>query len=177
MRTLKNLILFIFVAVTANVTSAQGFGIRAGANFSDINFSEDINSDVKTGLYIGVFKEIPLVKKLLFIQPELQYSQEGFETNTDNVEIDYLSVPIMAKVYVLKVLSFETGPQFGFPISDNLEVFDTESFVTSWGFGMNINLPLHLSLNARYVAGLTDAIDGIDTNKSQVIQVGAGIRF
>lgn len=176
MRTFKILVLFIFVAVNAHLTNAQGFGIRGGVNFSDINGS-GLDTDVKTGLYVGVFKEIPLVKSLLFIQPELQYSQEGFDTNIDDVKIDYLSVPIMAKVYVLKLLSFETGPQFGFPISDNLDVLDTESFVTSWGFGMNINLPLHLSINARYVTGLTDAIDGIDSNKGQVFQLGAGIRF
>jgi hypothetical protein len=176
MKLLKILGFGIFIAVTSLSTNAQGFGIRAGANFSDINI-DGLDTDAKTGLYVGVFKEIAIVKGLFFIQPELQYSQEGFETKIEDVEIDYLSVPIMAKVYVLKLLSFETGPQFGFPVSDNLDGLDTESFVTSWGFGMNINLPLHLSINARYVTGLTDAIDGIDTNKGQVFQVGAGFRF
>jgi hypothetical protein len=176
MRSLKILLLSIFVAAVSTTTKAQGFGVRAGANFSDIT-GTGLDTNVKTGFYVGVFKEIPLVKDLFFVQPEIQYSQEGFESDVKDVKIDYISLPLMAKVYVLKLLSFETGPQFGFPISDNLDGFDTEGFVTSWGFGMSLNLPFHLSINARYVTGLTDAVDSFDSNKSQVFQVGAAVRF
>src|SRR6478609_8811054 len=108
MRPLKILLLSVFLVVIGNSIKAQGWGIRAGANFSDISGS-GLNTDAKTGLYVGVFKEIPLVKSLIFVQPEIQYSQEGFDTDTRNIKIDYLSVPIMAKAYVLKLLSFETG--------------------------------------------------------------------
>lgn len=176
MRSLKILLLSAFIVLVSNTISAQGFGVRAGANFSDITGS-GLDTNVKTGMYVGVFKEIPLIKGLLFIQPELQYSQEGFDNKIKDVKIDYISVPIMAKVYALKLLSFETGPQFGFPISDNLDVLKTNSFVTSWGFGMSLNLPLGLSINARYITGLSDAIDKIDSNKSEVIQVGAAFRL
>jgi hypothetical protein len=176
MRSLKILLLSIFVAAVSMTAKAQGFGVRAGANFSDIT-GTGLDTKVKTGLYVGVFKEIPLVKSLLFVQPEIQYSQEGFDNDFQDVKIDYISFPIMAKVYALKLLSFETGPQFGFPISDNLDGVDPNGFVTSWGFGMSLNLPFHLSINARYVTGLTDAVDAIDTNKSQVFQVGAAFRL
>ena len=176
MKSLKILLFSVFAVAVSMTANAQGFGIRAGANFSDIT-GTGFDTKVKTGLYVGVFKEIPLVKSLLFVQPEIQYSQEGFDSDIENVEIDYISVPILAKVYALKLLSFETGPQFGFPISDNLYNVDPESFVTSWAFGMSLNLPLHLSINGRYIAGLTDAVDAIDSNKSQVFQVGAAFRF
>lgn len=179
MKSLKILLLSVFVLVASNAINAQkGWGIRAGANFADVDI-DNWETDAKTGLYVGVFKEIPLVKSLLFIQPEIQYSQEGFETNVKNFEIDYLTFPIMAKVYVLKLLSFETGPQFGFPISDNINDYNnysTESFVTTWAFGTSINLPFHLSINARYIAGLSDTMDSLDS-KGQTFQVGAGFRF
>lgn len=180
MKSLKILLLGVFLVVASNAIKAQGFGIRAGANFSDVSGS-GLDTDAKTGLYVGVFKEIPLVKSFLFIQPEIQYSQEGFETKfegvKDEIKIDYLTFPIMAKAYALKLLSFETGPQFGFPVSDNLDSdVDTEGFVTSWAFGMSINLPFHLSINARYITGLSDTFDSFDS-KSQVFQVGAGFRF
>jgi hypothetical protein len=176
MKSLKFLLFSVFAVAVSMTANAQGFGIRAGANFSDVNGS-GFDTSVKTGLYVGVFKEIPLIKSLLFVQPEIQYSQEGYETNIKDVKVDYITLPIMAKVYALKLLSFETGPQFGFPISDNLESGDLNSFVTSWGFGMSLNLPLHLSINARYVTGLTDTFDGFDSNKSQVFQVGAAFRL
>ena len=176
MKSLKILLFSVFAVAVSMTANAQGFGIRAGANFSDVT-GTGLDTSVKTGLYVGIFKEIPLIKSLLFVQPEIQYSQEGFSTNIDDVKVDYITLPIMAKVYALKLLSFETGPQFGFPISDNLEIGDVKSFVTSWGVGMSLNLPLHLSINARYVTGLTDTFDSIDSNKSQVFQVGAAFRF
>jgi hypothetical protein len=175
MNSLKILLLSVFVAAVSMTAKAQGFGIRAGANISDISGS-GFNTEAKTGLYVGVFKEIPLVKSLLFVQPEIQYSQEGFEAPTKDVKIDYITFPIMAKVYALKLLSFETGPQFGFPISDNVDFADVNSFVTSWGFGMSLNLPFHLSINARYITGLSDTMDSLDS-KSQVFQIGAGFRL
>ncbi|AOW08452.1 porin family protein [Flavobacterium gilvum] len=178
MKSLKILLLGIFLIAASNTGKAQGFGVRAGANFTDINV-DGLNTDAKTGLYVGVFKEIPLVKSLLFVQPEIQYSQEGFDHDVKNVKIDYLTFPILAKVYALKLLSFETGPQFGIPISDNAEGYynyNTESFVTSWAFGMSINLPLHLSINARYITGISDTFDSFDS-KGQVVQAGAAFRF
>jgi hypothetical protein len=175
MKSLKILLLSVFMVAASHSVKAQGFGIRAGANFSDISGS-GLNTDAKTGFYVGVFKEIPVVKSLFFVQPEIQYSQEGFETDARDIKIDYITVPIMAKVYVLKLLSFETGPQFGFPISDNLDHYSTNGFVTNWGFGMSINLPFRLSINARYITGLSDTLDNVDS-KSQVFQVGAGFRF
>lgn len=177
MRSLRILLLGAFLMLLSNTVSAQKWGIRAGVNFSDIN-SDGWDSDAKTGLYAGIYKEIPLVKSLLFIQPEVQYSQEGFETkNFGDAKIDYLTVPILAKVYVVKLLSFETGPQFGFSVNDNDFLnSDTESFVPSWAFGTSLNLPLGLSINARYISALNDTYDGV-SGKNQVFQVGAAFQF
>ena len=175
MRSLKILLLSAFLILVSNTVSAQKWGIRAGVNISDIT-ADGWDSEAKTGLYVGVYKEIPLVKSLLFIQPEVQYSQEGFSTDLDDVKIDYLTVPVLAKVYVLKLLSFETGPQFGFAVNDNVDYADTSSFVPSWAFGTSLNLPLGLSINARYAAGLDDTYEGF-SGKNQVFQVGAAFQF
>jgi hypothetical protein len=175
MRSLKILLLSAFLMLVSNTVSAQKFGIRAGVNFSDIN-ADGWDSDAKTGLYVGVYKEIPLVKGILFIQPEVQYSQEGFSTNIGDAKLDYLTVPILAKVYVAKLLSFETGPQFGFLVNDN-DFGDANSFVPSWAFGTSLNLPLGLSINARYISALDDTYNIPSTNKNQVFQLGAAFQF
>jgi hypothetical protein len=176
MRSLKILLLSAFIGLVSNAASAQAFGVRAGANISDIS-GNGLNTSAKTGLYVGVYKEIPLVKSLLFIQPEIQYSQEGFSTeNAKDTKIDYLTVPILAKIYAVKLLSFETGPQFGFKVSDNVDYTDVNSFVPSWAFGMSLNLPLGLSINGRYISSLNDTFDNID-GKNQVFQVGAAFQF
>lgn len=178
MRSLKILLLSAFIVLVSNAASAQAWGVRAGANISDIS-GNGWNTDAKTGLYVGVYKEIPLVKSLLFIQPEVQYSQEGFELdNAKDTKIDYLTVPILAKIYVVKLLSFETGPQFGFVVSDNVDYTDVNSFVPSWAFGTSLNLPLGLSINARYISGLDDTFDNPSlSGKNQVFQIGAAFQF
>jgi hypothetical protein len=174
MRSLKILLLGAFLILASNTISAQKWGIRAGANFSDVNV-DGLDTDAKTGLYVGVYKEIPLVGGLLFVQPELQYSQEGFSTDFGDAKLDYLTVPILAKIYVVKLLSFETGPQFGFLVNDN-DFGDSNSFIPSWAFGTSLNLPLGLSINARYISGLDDTYDGL-SGKNQVFQVGAAFQF
>ncbi|REG92950.1 porin family protein [Flavobacterium aquicola] len=177
MKSLKILLLGAFIMLVSNSVSAQKWGVRAGVNISDIN-ADGWDSDAKTGLYVGVYKEIPLVKSLLFIQPEVQYSQEGFSTDYENVgdvKVDYLTVPVLAKVYVAKLLSFETGPQFGFLVNDS-DFTDANSFIPSWAFGTSLNLPLGLSINARYISGLDDTYDGL-SGKNQVFQVGAAFQF
>lgn len=174
MKSLKILLLGAFLMLVSNTVSAQKWGIRAGANFSDVNV-DGLDTSSKTGLFVGVYKEIPLVGGLLFIQPELQYSQEGFSTDIGDAKLDYLTVPILAKIYVVKLLSFETGPQFGFLVNDN-DFGDSNSFIPSWAFGTSLNLPLGLSINARYITGLDDTYDGF-SGKNQVFQVGAAFQF
>lgn len=186
MKSLKILLLGAFIMLVSNTVSAQKWGIRAGLNISDINGS-GWETDAKTGLYAGVYKEIPLIKSLLFIQPEVQYSQEGFETkNAKDTKLDYLTVPILAKIYVAKIVSFETGPQFGFKVSDNVDntIADAKDFVPSWAFGASFNLPLGLSINARYISALSDTFDvkngldnDFDSGKNQVFQIGAAFQF
>ncbi|HSD08209.1 porin family protein [Flavobacterium sp.] len=183
MKSLRILLLGAFILFGANAVSAQSWGIRAGANISDVN-GNGFDADSKTGLYVGVYREIPLVKSLLFIQPEVQYSQEGFSTDTQDVKLDYLTVPVLAKIYAVKLLSFETGPQFGFKVSDNLNdnIVNAKDFVPSWAFGASLNLPLGLSINARYITALNDNFElenGFDnlSGKNQVIQVGAAFQF
>jgi hypothetical protein len=176
MRLFKILLLSAFVLTVSNTVSAQAIGVRAGANISNIDVN-GLDTSAKTGLYVGIYKEIPLIKGLLFVQPELQYSQEGFSTkNASDTKIDYLTVPILAKVYAVKLLSFETGPQFGFKVSDNVDVFEAKSFVPSWAFGMSLNLPLGLSINGRYISSLNDTFDNVD-GKNQVFQIGAAFQF
>ena len=176
MKSLKILLLGALMVFASNTISAQKWGIRAGANISDIN-GNGLDTEAKTGLFVGVYKEIPLVKGLLFVQPEIQYSQEGFDVpDAKDVKIDYLTVPILAKIYAVKLLSFETGPQFGFLVNDNVDYFDKNSFVPSWAFGASLNLPLGLSINGRYISGLNDTFDGI-SGKNQVFQIGAAFQF
>lgn len=179
MKTLKTILLVAFIAMVSNMCNAQGFGVRAGANFSTASEGNLGNIDDMTGAYVGVYKEMTLVKSLLFIQPELQLSKQGFSTSTTDFDLTYLTVPVLAKLYAVKILSFETGPQFGFKIKDDADGPlnpDFNDFDTAWAFGMSFNLPFGLSINGRYITSFSEVIENTDA-KNQVIQAGAAFTF
>ncbi|WP_264566366.1 porin family protein [Flavobacterium sp. N3904] len=186
MRVLKT-ILFSTFLLTVSIATAQGVGIRGGVNLSTIS-GDYYDSTSKTGYYVGIYDEIPVVKDVFFIQPEIQYSSEKFSTNLADYTIDYITVPVLAKVYAVKLLSFETGPQFGFKINDKTDSNsplitpqdDFETFNPAWAFGASLNLPFGLSINGRFISSFNSVFkdgDYNDEGKSQVFQLGASLKF
>lgn len=179
MKTLKIILLASLFVLASNTIKAQGFGVRAGANFSSASEGNLGSVDNMTGAYVGVYKEMTLVKSLLFVQPELQLSKQGFSTSTTDFDLTYLTVPVLAKLYAVKILSFETGPQFGFKLKDDADgPFnpDFNDFDTAWAFGMSFHLPFGLSINGRYISSFNEVIENTDA-KNQVVQVGAAFTF
>ncbi|MES2574809.1 MAG: porin family protein [Bacteroidota bacterium] len=176
MKLLKTSFFVLFFSLILNSANAQGWGVRAGVNFSTLSSSD---ADPQIGAYAGLYKQFGIVPKILFIQPEVQYSKQGFDTDAKNYDLHYIQVPIVAKLYFLKIISVETGPQFGFLVNDNiddLDGFEVNTFDPAWNFGLNFNLPLGLSIGARYIASFNDLVDN-SGSKNQVIQVGAGLKF
>ena len=179
MKTIQSLVIAFLFLTLAQSAIAQGFGVRAGYNFSKASEGNFIKTSNNDGYYVGVYKEVPLLDKLLYIQPEVQFSKQGFSTALSDIDLSYIQVPILAKLYALKIVSIETGPQFGFKVSDKvqgLNIYDFKNFDAAWAFGASLNLPLGLSINARYITSFSEVIDGTDS-KNQVIQLGAALTF
>ncbi len=176
MKLFKTMVLaFGLLAITT--VEAQKIGVRAGANMATITGKDVSGVKSMTSFYAGVYKEFAVVPELFFIQPELQYSMQGYKANDTNYTIGYLQLPVMARVYMLKTISLEAGPQIGYKINDNLENNDDlNSFDASVAGGLGFNFPMGLSLSARYVHGLTNIYKDTDA-KHQVIQLGASFKF
>lgn len=177
MKSIKLILLSVcFLAIVPSL-KAQKLGVRAGWNSATVSGSDFGDVSSRSGIYLGVFKEITLVPKLLFFQPELQYSSQGFKSGGTDYAVNYINVPLLAKVYFLKILSFEAGPQIGFKIGDNIEGSDDiKTFDTAIDTGIGIHLPLGFSIDARYVQGLTEIVKD-SGSKNQVFQIGAGFKF
>ena len=185
MKIVKIFCVFLFVLTMSNNTVAQGLGIRAGANFATVSGGDIPEVGAITSFYAGVYYQMSLVKDLLYLQPELQYSSQGFSSKQTGESVDYsmdyIAVPILAKIYVIKIFSFEAGPQFGFNISDSFDTsnskgYTVETFDPAMALGLNINLPFGLSLDARYVYSFTETVTNT-SEKNQVIQAGLGLKF
>lgn len=167
------------IIFSSGILQAQKVGIRAGLNIANVSGSDVTDNKSLLGVHFGVFKEITIVPEILFLQPELQYSMQGYKLGDEEYSLGYLNIPVLAKVYVAKVLSFEAGPQVGFKVNDN---FDRElgekirNFESSLVAGIGYNFPLGLSVNARYGMGLTEIVE--ESNfKNSVFQLGAAFKF
>jgi hypothetical protein len=118
-------IIVVILAVTYNTNgqSKLAFGVKAGANYSNVYDSkgEDFNADPKFGLVTGAFLSIPL-GKFIGVQPEVLFSQKGFKaTGTmlgspyDLVRTtSYIDVPLLVSVTPIESITILAGPQFSF---------------------------------------------------------------
>jgi Outer membrane protein beta-barrel domain len=99
------------------------FGIKAGANYSNIYDSQTdkLTANGKAGLVGGAFISFPL-SKIFGLQPEVLFSQKGFKgTGTllgSNYDLTrtttYLDVPILFAVKPIEYLTLLVGPQYSF---------------------------------------------------------------
>ncbi|KIX22099.1 hypothetical protein SY27_05385 [Flavobacterium sp. 316] len=167
------------------------YGIKGGLNFSTItkgNFDE--GADPRTSYYIGFFSEIPLINKVLSLQPEVLYSRQGFETNfrllgtnyKQEYRIDYINVPVLAKIHLGRVLAVEAGPQFGFKINEKIKSEnststndDVNSFDTALAAGLSLKIDDFL-ISGRYTYSFNEVIKNTDS-KNSVFQIGIGFYF
>ncbi|MTB53098.1 porin family protein [Lewinella sp. W8] len=113
---------FLFVAVLsallASSLSAQYFGLRIGVNSTNAKFESsafDIETDGETNLMMGLFFDVPLGTDLISIQPELNYLNRGFstETNVGNF-ISYEQTVAYVDVGALLKLNFGREEGLGF---------------------------------------------------------------
>jgi len=109
-----------------NKTDFRGdllFGLKAGANYSNVYDmqGEAFQADPKLGLAAGVFLAIP-IGKYLGIQPEVLYSQKGFQAtgvilgNTYNLSrtTSYIDVPLLFSFKPSEFITLLAGPQYSY---------------------------------------------------------------
>jgi hypothetical protein len=193
----------IILAVTAIVgviftAQAQGglkFGIKAGANLNMIDgqaFSETFDLTY----HLGGFAEINFNKKW-GIQPELLWNQTSGNTSTfnslyatvsnpnatQNIKLNYLSIPVLLRYNVNKLVSLNLGPQFGILLKDESTLLlNGQSAFKNGDFsmvgGVQLNFAL-LRIYGRYNVGLMNIndIDNKDKWTNQQLQFGIGLRL
>ncbi|WP_426060533.1 porin family protein [Hymenobacter sp. B1770] len=125
----------------AAISSAQAqdvrLGLRAGANYSNLagNVKNENTFNNKVGFLGGVMVNIPvLADGFLSVQPEVLYSQKGFENKPTeytgllgakqkregNVNYNYIDVPLLLKINAGGFIA-EAGPQYSYLLSANDE--------------------------------------------------------
>lgn len=179
-------ILLISVSAAAQAQAQFSLGLKGGLNFANLDVS-DIPGTYKnrTGYHLGAFSLIKFGK--VGIQPEIIYSEQGSKVKDPNFgslesNFSYVNVPIILKLYTVAGINLQVGPQFGFltsakfgdeSIKDELKGSD---FSVALGAGWD--LPLGLSIDARYNLGISDVSDDAASQiKNQVWQVSVGYKL
>ncbi len=169
---MKLFMFIVFVIGLVGPSQAQDFkfGLKGGVNFATLNGDAVFDSfDGRTGYHIGAVAQLGLGG--FAIQPEIVYSAQGIE----DTNIDYLNIPILAKLKFAKILSLEAGPQFGLTANGSSDLDDLDSFDISAALGASVEFSKFF-VQLRYNFGLTDAIKNVDA-KNAVFQVSAGYYF
>jgi hypothetical protein len=181
---MKRLALVFLAGISFATVNAQfQFGIKAGANFANVNGDglDGASTSTLTGFNGGVYFKLPLAPHVA-IQPELVYSGQGFKTdvNTGTATVtvsqhaNYFNIPVLLKYTHFTGLFLETGPQLGFLMSANekaqgISQDDKSSFNSAefaWVFGVGFKIPTtQLSIDARYNLGISNVINN-DNNSS-----------
>jgi hypothetical protein len=186
----------MLVGVASSYAQVQfSIGLKGGANFASIQVKDaKATWDNKTGFHGGAFA---LFKFTAFaVQSEIIFSQQGstvtYNSQDYKANFNYVNVPILAKLYLPGGFNFQLGPQFGFltgaesdfdPISGIPGDADLEDYYknsdVSLGMGIGWDLPLKITIDARYNLGLTEIDDNgsLEATKNQVFQLSVGYKL
>ncbi|GIQ58406.1 MULTISPECIES: porin family protein [Flavobacterium] len=180
-------VLFIATSATIQAQLVQ-FGVKAGVNFASQPGDASLqgvafDKEGITSYHVGVVAEVKLLEKFS-IQPELLYSTQGATYKFKDAQQDfknklaYLSVPVMAKIYMTKSLSLEVGPQASFLVSqkDDVRFNDANTFDFALNAGLGLKITNSIFVQGRYSLGLTDVSSSADVRNS-VVQLSAGFLF
>ena len=165
-------------------------GFKTGLNYTSISGDID-NPSARLRMHLGAVIEFPITSKF-FIQAEVLYSAQGYtieEAGIKNkININYLTLPIIAKIYVADKFSLETGPTFlnlsnvsNSIDDDSNEFFDSfENFDFGWNLGVGYKFESGMFFQLRYYFGFsnisnTEIID--ITTKNLLGQVSIGYLF
>lgn len=99
-------------------------GIKAGINFANVTKASDINANSQTGFLAGLFLAPPS-KGLISSRTELVYSRQGYSyesnTNTGNVNLDYILLPQLMGINITKLVQIQIGFQMAFLINAKVD--------------------------------------------------------
>lgn len=192
-------ILLMAVVMLASVASyaQQAVGTftlqpKIGMNVASLTKSD--GADPRIGLAAGVEAEYQATD-IFSISAGLIYSMQGNKydydvlgkkTVTKTNKLDYINIPILANVYVVKGLAVKLGIQPAFKVNDQIKTSVDEGSTTadvdkaeSFDFSIPVGLSYEYSnvvFDARYNFGVTKVWDGGDPMNS-VFQITLGYKF
>ena len=115
LKDMKKLMILI-LALLPMILRAQ-IGLKGGINFANITKVSSINNSTNTGYAFGLFMA-PKPRGLFGFQSEIEYSRQGYNfdsnTNSGNVNLDYLILPQLSTINITRFVQIQIGAQVAF---------------------------------------------------------------
>lgn len=118
-------LLFSLIMLLPVILHAQlSVGVKAGINLANVTSSPDISTNNLTGYMIGGYISTKQ-KKIIGYRSELMLSRQGYNyrtnTNTGNVNLDYLLLPQLIVISFTKKFQLQLGSQLAFLLNANVD--------------------------------------------------------
>jgi len=196
MKTFK-IILALFFAGIATLSAQNNrdkvsiMGIKGGYNLSAVNFNGEGETGQRHSFHIGFYGE-SFFNNHFSIQPELQYSQQGYVISNANgkftQKLNYINLPLMLKAYPVNNFFLEVGPQIGLAvyhkeeydaasnIFNSSQEFNPNKLDYGVNFGAGFVTDNGMSLGVRYHLGMGDVYNQ-GNQQNRVWQFSLGFDF
>lgn len=189
---MKKIMLVAALMLSSVATFAQhavgSFNLQPKVGVSIANVTEFKGTDPRVGVVAGLEGEYQATD-IFSVSAGVLYSMQGAKANWDNLidatnRLDYINVPIMANVYVVKGLAVKLGVQPGFNVSNKISANNratVDNLVKAQS--VDVAIPVGVSyeynnfqLDARYNWGVTKVYEGSKA-KNSVFQITLGYKF
>lgn len=160
---------------------------KIGMNFATLTKADD--SESRIGLVAGAELEYQ-ISDIFSISGGALYSQQGCEWSedgrTETNKLDYINIPVLANVYVVKNLAVKFGVQPAFNVNSKAKASKGDSSIQGSIEGIktfDFSIPIGLSyeyknivIDGRYNFGLTKVSKYADS-KNSVFQLTLGYKL
>ena len=189
---MKKIMLVAALMLSSVATFAQhavgSFNLQPKVGVNIANVTEFKGTDPRVGIVAGLEGEYQATD-IVSVSAGLLYSMQGAKGNWGNLidatnRLDYINVPIMANVYVVKGLAVKLGVQPGFNVSNKISANNratVDNLVKAQS--VDVAIPVGVSyeynnfqLDARYNWGVSKAYK-FDKAKNSVFQITLGYKF
>lgn len=177
---MKKILILLLMAVFAINLSAQqedikivdpsyriNLGPKVGMNFASMSgLSDEFGLNPKSGLGYqgGIAANVHFGRRtpdsdggtgLFGIQLEAMYSQRIIKTDTEDLKLNYIEVPILAQYYVMPELSIEIGPTIAGSLSSSPDEIKSGNTVIATGELKGFDVMLTAGVGYQHKSGFT----------------------
>lgn len=179
---MKKWLLILLILIPVSI-QAQ-IGLKGGINFANITKVTSINNTSKSGYAFGLFMA-PKPMGSFGFRSEIEYSRQGYNfdtnSNTGNVNLDYILMPQLTTLNITKFFQIQLGAQVAFLINSKATESNTDpggygkllDYYNRFDYGLAGGLEIHpfkgLLIGGRYNLSLGNLYKNVGSPMGQTI--------